>query len=54
MIESCESINEQTHSINICMNVIGAMVHPMSLTFVEFLKNDGYEGGGKEYKPFKK
>ena len=42
------------HSINIFMNVLGAMVHPMRLTFVEFFKNSGYEGGGKEYAPFKK
>ena len=42
------------HAINIFMNVLGAMVHPMRLTFVEFFKNSGYAGGGKEYKPFKK
>lgn len=42
------------HSINIFMNVLGAMVHPMRLTFVEFFKNSGYEGGGKEYSPLKK
>ena len=42
------------HAINMFMNVLGAMVHPMRLTFVEFFKNSGYEGGGKEYKPFKK
>ena len=41
------------HAINMFMNVHGAMVHPMRLTFVEFFKNSGYEGGGKEYKPFK-
>ena len=41
------------HAINIFMNVLGAMVHPMRLTFVEFFKNSGYEGGGKEYKPFR-
>jgi V/A-type H+-transporting ATPase subunit I len=41
------------HSINIFMNVLGAMVHPMRLTFVEFFKNSGYTGGGKEYKPFR-
>ncbi len=41
------------HAINIFMNVLGAMVHPMRLTFVEFFRNSGYEGGGKEYKPFK-
>jgi V/A-type H+-transporting ATPase subunit I len=38
---------------NMFMNILGAMVHPMRLTFVEFFKNSGYEGGGKEYKPFK-
>lgn len=42
------------HAINIFMNVLGAIVHPMRLTFVEFFKNAGYEGGGKEYNPFKK
>ena len=41
------------HAINMFMNVLGAMVHPMRLTFVEIFKNSGYEGGGKEYKPFK-
>ena len=41
------------HAINMFMNVLGSMVHPMRLTFVEFFKNSGYEGGGKEYKPFK-
>ena len=41
------------HAINMFMNVLGAMVHPMRLTLVEFFKNSGYEGGGKEYKPFK-
>ena len=42
------------HGINIFMNILGSVVHPMRLTFVEFFKNAGYEGGGKEYKPFKK
>lgn len=42
------------HAINIFMNVLGAIVHPMRLTFVEFFKNAGYEGGGEEYKPFGK
>lgn len=41
------------HFINMFMNVLGAMVHPMRLTFVEFFKNSGYEGGGAAYKPFK-
>lgn len=42
------------HGINIFMNVLGAMVHPMRLTFVEFFNNAGFEGGGKEYNPFRK
>ncbi|MCD8166770.1 MAG: V-type ATP synthase subunit I [Bacteroides sp.] len=42
------------HALNMFMNVLGAMVHPMRLTFVEFFKNAGYEGGGKEYRPFRK
>lgn len=41
------------HGINIFMAVLGAFVHPMRLTFVEFYKNAGFEGGGKKYKPFK-
>ena len=42
------------HCINMFMNVLGAFVHPIRLTFVEFFKNAGYEGGGTAYKPFKK
>ncbi len=42
------------HGLNIFMNILGSMVHPMRLTFVEFFKNSGYEGGGLSYKPFKK
>jgi V/A-type H+-transporting ATPase subunit I len=41
------------HSINIFMSSIGAFVHPLRLTFVEFYKNSGFEGGGKPYKPFR-
>ncbi|MCI1779837.1 MAG: hypothetical protein LKI53_07780 [Bacteroidales bacterium] len=33
---------------------IGAFVHPMRLTFVEFYKNAGFEGGGREFRPLKK
>lgn len=40
------------HSMNIFMNGLGAFVHPMRLTFVEFYKNAGFEGGGKKYRPF--
>ena len=42
------------HALNIFMNILGAIVHPMRLTFVEFFKNAGYAGGGMEYKPFRK
>lgn len=41
------------HALNIFMNTLGAFVHPIRLTFVEFFKNAGYEGGGTAYKPFK-
>ena len=40
------------HSINIFLATLGGFIHPMRLTFVEFYKNAGFEGGGKEYKPF--
>jgi V/A-type H+-transporting ATPase subunit I len=41
------------HAMNIFMNVLGAVVHPMRLTFVEFYKNAEFTGGGKRYEPFK-
>ncbi len=41
------------HGINIFMSGLSSIVHPMRLTFVEFYKNAGFEGGGKKYKPFK-
>ncbi len=41
------------HAINIFMNTLGAIVHPVRLTFVEFYKNAEFEGGGKKYNPFK-
>ncbi len=41
------------HSLNIFMSALGAFVHPMRLTFVEFYKNSGFMGGGKAYSPFK-
>jgi len=40
------------HSITIFMSSLGAFVHPIRLTFVEFYKNAGFTGGGKAYKPF--
>jgi V/A-type H+-transporting ATPase subunit I len=36
------------------LSSIGAFVHPMRLTFVEFYKHVGFEGGGRPYKPLKK
>jgi len=41
------------HSLNIFVSSLGAFAHPLRLTFVEFYKNAGFEGGGKKYKPFK-
>ncbi len=40
------------HSITIFMSSLGAFVHPIRLTFVEFYKNAGFMGGGSAYKPF--
>jgi V/A-type H+/Na+-transporting ATPase subunit I len=42
------------HGINLFMSGLGAFVHPMRLTFVEFYKNAGFAGGGKRYNPFRK
>ncbi len=41
------------HSLNLALAVLGAVVHPLRLTFVEFYNNAQFEGGGIEYKPFK-
>jgi len=41
------------HGANLALAGLGAFVHPMRLTFVEFYKNSGFSGGGKAYKPFK-
>ena len=42
------------HVLNILMSALGAFVHPLRLTFVEYFKNSGYEGKGQIYQPFKK
>lgn len=42
------------HVLNLLMACLGAFVHPLRLTFVEYFKNAGYEGSGKLYTPFKK
>ena len=40
------------HLLNLAMSALGAFVHPLRLTFVEYFKNAGYEGKGKMYRPF--
>lgn len=42
------------HVLNVAMSALGAFVHPLRLTFVEYFKNSGYEGKGIAYQPFKK
>jgi Archaeal/vacuolar-type H+-ATPase subunit I len=39
------------HALNFAMSCLGAFVHPLRLTFVEYFKNSGYEGKGMDYKP---
>ncbi len=41
------------HAINMFMNALGAFVHPLRLTFVEFYNNSEFTGGGKKYNPFR-
>jgi V/A-type H+-transporting ATPase subunit I len=42
------------HSLNFALNILGAVVHPLRLTFVEFYKNSGFDGGGYPFKLFEK
>lgn len=42
------------HILNLAMSCLGAFVHPLRLTFVEYFKNSGYEGTGAVYNPLKK
>jgi len=42
------------HSGNFALSILGSLVHPLRLTFVEFYNNAGFKGGGKEYRPLKK
>ena len=39
------------HVLNVAMCVLGAFVHPLRLNFLEFFKNSGYEGSGRNYHP---
>ena len=42
------------HLFVLLLSCLGAVVHPMRLTFIEFYKNAGFEGGGRPYNPMKK
>lgn len=42
------------HTLNIAMCALGAFVHPLRLNFLEFFKNSGYEGSGRNFNPLKK
>ena len=42
------------HVLNLAMSCLGAFVHPLRLTFVEYFKNSGYEGSGAKYNPLTK
>ena len=42
------------HLLNLILSIVGAFVHPLRLTFVEFYKNLDFKGGGKPYAPFSK
>ena len=39
------------HVMNVMLSGLGAFVHPMRLTFMEYFKNAGYEGKGAAYNP---
>ena len=41
------------HVLNLALSCLGAFVHPLRLTFVEYFKNSGYEGTGRNYRPLK-
>ncbi len=42
------------HGLNFAIALLGSMIHPLRLTFVEFYNNAQFEGGGLEYQPLKK
>ena len=42
------------HTFVLLLSSLGAFVHPMRLTFVEFYKNSGFIGGGKAFRPLTK
>ena len=42
------------HALNLALSALGAFVHPLRLTFVEFYGAVGFKGGSKPYMPFAK
>lgn len=42
------------HGVNLFMSGLGAFVHPMRLTFVEFYRNAGFEATQRVFDPLKK
>lgn len=42
------------HGLTFALGALGAFVHPLRLTFVEFYRAVGFSGGGKAYNPFSK
>jgi V/A-type H+-transporting ATPase subunit I len=41
------------HGLNFLLAGLGAFIHPLRLTFVEFYNNAQFAGGGQAYQPFK-
>jgi V/A-type H+-transporting ATPase subunit I len=42
------------HALNIGISLISSFVHSLRLIYVEYYKNSEFEGGGIDYKPFRK
>lgn len=42
------------HGLNIFISILGAFVHPVRLTFVEFYKNAEFEGGSRRFNPLRR
>ena len=42
------------HGLNVFVSALGAFVHPVRLTFVEFYKNAEFDGGGRAFRLFKR
>jgi len=43
-----------SHTLNLALSALGAFVHSLRLTFVEFYQNVGFTGGSKPYLPLSK